>query len=136
MLRDLLPKTAAELAALPEPLIGFNYLGRFDAHADGDWSLVPGALAGGGDPGMPVDHALDVNILIDDEGMRASWTYLPELISTEATRRIADTWLAALHGIVSHAQRPEAAAPTAEDFSLVRVSAGQLDRLRARFENR
>jgi pristinamycin I synthase-2 len=136
VLRDLAPEAAGELAALPEPLIGFNYLGRFDAQAGGDWSLVPGALAGGGDPGMPVDHALDVNVLVDQDGLRASWTHLPELISPADTRRAAGTWLAALHGFEAHAARPDAAAPTAEDFGMVRVSAGQLDRLRARLEGR
>jgi amino acid adenylation domain-containing protein/non-ribosomal peptide synthase protein (TIGR01720 family) len=136
VLRDLAPEAAGELPTLPEPLIGFNYLGRFDARADGDWSLVPGALAGGGDPGMPVDHALDVNVLVDEDGLRASWTHLPELIGAADTRRAASTWLAALRGFEAHARRPDAAAPAAEDFGMVRVSAGQLDRLRARLEGR
>jgi non-ribosomal peptide synthase protein (TIGR01720 family) len=133
VLRHLLPKTAAELGALPEPVIGFNYLGRFDARAEGDWTLVPGGLSGGGDPELPVAHALDVNVLIDDEGLRASWTHLPELISAEQTRRIADTWLAALHGLARYGEQPEAAAPGVEDFDLVKVSTTQLDRLRQRF---
>ena len=133
VLRHLLPRTSAELSALPEPVIGFNYLGRFDARSEGDWTLVPGGLSGGGDPELPVAHALDVNVLIDDEGLRASWTHLPELISARQTARIAETWLAALHGLARYGERPGAAAPDVEDFDLVRVSTTQLDRLRQRF---
>ncbi|HWN35499.1 MAG TPA: AMP-binding protein, partial [Pseudonocardia sp.] len=134
VLRYLHPESAAELAAFPEPLIGFNYLGRFDSYAEGDWSLDAGVLGGSGDPGMRVGHALDINVLVDDEGLRASFTYLPEVIPAADTRRIADSWVAALHGLVEHGNHPDAAAPSTEDLGLVTVNAGQLDRLRQRFE--
>ncbi|MEK8169895.1 condensation domain-containing protein [Streptomyces sp. M19] len=42
LLRYLNPDTAPELAALPAPQIGFNYLGRFDTAApDTDWGPAP-----------------------------------------------------------------------------------------------
>jgi non-ribosomal peptide synthase protein (TIGR01720 family) len=135
VLRHLHAPSAAVLSALPEPVIGFNYLGRFDAQGAGDWSLDAGGLGGGGDPDMPVAHAVDINVLVDGEGLRASWTYLPEVISEADTRRLAEDWVAALHGLVRHGEDPDAAAPSAEDLSLVRVSASQLDRLRQRFES-
>ena len=134
VLRYLHPDSAAELAAFPEPLIGFNYLGRFDSYAEGDWSLDAAVLGGSGDPGMRVGHALDINVLVDDEGLRASFTYLPEVVPPADTRRIADSWVAALHGLVEYGEHPDAAAPAAEDLGLVSVNAGQLDRLRQRFE--
>jgi amino acid adenylation domain-containing protein/non-ribosomal peptide synthase protein (TIGR01720 family) len=134
VLRHLHPESARELAAFPEPLIGFNYLGRFDSYAEGDWSLDAGVLGGSGDPGMRVSHALDINVLVDDEGLRASFTHLPEVVPTADAQRIADSWVAALHGLVEHGKHPDAAAPSTEDLGLVTVSAGQLDRLRQRFE--
>jgi pristinamycin I synthase-2 len=91
-------------------------------------------LGGSGDPGMRVSHALDINVLVDDEGLRASFTHLPEVVPTADAQRIADSWVAALHGLVEHGKHPDAAAPSTEDLGLVTVSAGQLDRLRQRFE--
>ncbi|WP_028936965.1 non-ribosomal peptide synthetase [Pseudonocardia spinosispora] len=131
VLRYLDPASAARLAPLPEPLIGFNYLGRFDSTSGGDWALDAGALGGGGDPRMRVSHPLDINVLVDSSGMRASFTYLPEVVpDVQAT---ADSWVAALHALVSHAARPESAEVSAEDLNLVNVNASQLDRLRKRF---
>jgi pristinamycin I synthase-2 len=83
---------------------------------------------------MRVGHALDINVLVDDEGLRASFTYLPEVVPPADTRRIADSWVAALHGLVEYGEHPDAAAPATEDLGLVSVNASQLDRLRARFE--
>ena len=52
LLRYLNPQTAATLAALPAPQIGFNYLGRFAAPGSADWASAPEAVPlGGGDPG-------------------------------------------------------------------------------------
>jgi non-ribosomal peptide synthase protein (TIGR01720 family) len=135
VLRHLHEPSAAELAALPEPVIGFNYLGRFDAGPAGDWSLDAGALGSGGDPDMPVAHAVDVNVLVDADGLRSSWTYLPEVISEAAVQRLADDWVAALHALVRYSEAPDASAPTAEDLNLVRLSTSQLDRLRKRLES-
>ncbi|HWN33714.1 MAG TPA: AMP-binding protein, partial [Pseudonocardia sp.] len=135
VLRYLHPPAAAALAELTEPVIGFNYLGRFDTNAAGDWSLDAGALGGGGDPDMAVAHAVDINVLVDGEGIRSSWTYLPEVVPEATVRRLAEDWVAALRGLVRYGEDPDAAAPAAEDLSLVRVSASQLDRLRQRFES-
>ena len=58
LLRYLNPETAVVLAALRQPHIGFNYLGRFASAEAADWtpSVVLGA---GGDPDAPLPHVLD-----------------------------------------------------------------------------
>ena len=43
LLRYLNPQTAPVLAAGTRPLLGFNYLGRFDTAGDRDWAPLPGA---------------------------------------------------------------------------------------------
>ena len=43
LLRYLNPQTAGQLAGLPAPQIGFNYLGRFAAPAAADWGPAPEA---------------------------------------------------------------------------------------------
>ncbi|MEW2547321.1 amino acid adenylation domain-containing protein [Streptomyces sp. NPDC047002] len=142
--------STAVLAALPEPLVGFNYLGRFGGGAE-DWSLdsAAGPLGGAGDPAMPVAHVLDVNAAVDGTGdeprLRVSWTYLPELLPAADVDRLAARWAEAVGGLLAHLRdAPEAAAEAAAEGAapalpeprrpnLVALSGGQLDRLRRRF---
>ncbi|WP_345649087.1 amino acid adenylation domain-containing protein [Streptomyces tremellae] len=139
-------ESTAVLSALPEPLIGFNYLGRFGGGAE-DWSLdsAAGPLGGAGDPAMPVAHVLDVNAAVDGGGdeprLRVSWTYLPKLLPAADVERLAARWAEAVGGLVAHLRdAPEAGAEAARPAlpgprrpNLVALSGGQLDRLRRRF---
>ena len=68
LLRYLNPQTAAQLSGLAAPQIGFNYLGRFAVgQRRMDWAHAAEAVSsGGGDPAMPLAHALEVNALTLD----------------------------------------------------------------------
>src|SRR4029453_13570795 len=70
LLRHLNDETAPELAALPAPELGFNYLGRFgvqgeaNQHAAAAWSMaseLDGVVFG--DPSMPLAHLIEINAL-------------------------------------------------------------------------
>ena len=79
LLRYLNPETASQLSGLAVPQIGFNYLGRFAAPAAADWGpAAEAAMLGGGDPAMPLAHALEVNALTldaaDGATLTAIWT--------------------------------------------------------------
>ena len=73
LLRYLNDATAAELAGAAAPQLGFNYLGRFAAGADGaDWAPADldernrqddAARRGGGDPALPLAHLIEINAL-------------------------------------------------------------------------
>ena len=81
LLRYLNEETAAELAGAAAPQLGFNYLGRFAAGADGaDWAPAnldetrgprygqdDAARRGGGDPALPLAHLIEINALTLDE---------------------------------------------------------------------
>src|SRR5262249_396190 len=100
LLRYLNPQTERELAPLAVPQLGFNYLGRFAAPAAADWGLAGEALRlGGGDPAMPLAHALEVNALtLDDaEGARltAHWTWASALLSEAGVGELGERRLAA-----------------------------------------
>ena len=58
LLRYLNAKTVKQLRALPQPQLGFNYLGRFAAAAATDWGVATEAtaLGSGSDPAMPLAH--------------------------------------------------------------------------------
>ena len=80
VLRYLNPQTAAQLSGFAAPQLGFNYLGRFAAAAQADWSVAGDAVRlGAGDAAMPLAHALEVNALTLDgaEGpaLTANWSW-------------------------------------------------------------
>ncbi|MFI6033362.1 amino acid adenylation domain-containing protein [Streptomyces sp. NPDC051315] len=110
LLRHLNPDTAPELEKLPQPQIGFNYLGRFTASATGEepWELAPEApmLRVPPDPGRAAPFGLEINAVAveDADGTRlhvsAVW---PEGFLTSAEAEgVMDLWERALRGLVRH----------------------------------
>ncbi|MFC7730062.1 condensation domain-containing protein [Actinomadura keratinilytica] len=134
LLRHLNPDTAAELAALPAPQIGFNYLGRFTATADerqpGPWQPV-GGLDGGVDPRMPASHTLEISAVVQDLAggpvlaLTLSWP--EELLDADAVEELAGTWTAMLSGLVAHTDGGDAGGHTPSDFPLTDISQHELD---------
>ncbi|MBM7055887.1 non-ribosomal peptide synthase/polyketide synthase [Streptomyces sp. RHZ10] len=142
LLRYVNPDTSQELAQLPSPQIGFNYLGRFDAAGGpgaeaADWSLCSDAdLGDGRDPGMRLTHVLDLNAVTQDhaDGPRlvADWSWPAELFSDDEVRALAEAWFAALRALVDHVvvSGPGVGGLTPSDLRpLVSVSQGQIDGL-------
>jgi amino acid adenylation domain-containing protein/non-ribosomal peptide synthase protein (TIGR01720 family) len=141
LLRYLNPDTGPQLAALPRPQIGFNYLGRFPtpgasvAVASVVWTVAVEAtvLDGGMDPDMPLAHGLELNALVRDHGeqawLDAHWSWAPDLWSDHDIDEIAQLWFQAIHGLIDHGNRPGAGGHTPTDFPLVTPSQHQIDHL-------
>ncbi len=137
LLRYLNPQTAAQLAQLPTPQIGFNYLGRFPGHFPGrfgsaapdgtaDWAAAPEAVPlGGGDPALALAHAIEINALTldgpDGPGLSATWTWAPALIDEAMVRDLAQGWFRALAALARHATVPGAGGRTPSDLPLVQA---------------
>ncbi|MEU5027874.1 amino acid adenylation domain-containing protein [Streptomyces milbemycinicus] len=117
LLRHLNRDTAAELAAYPAPQLGFNYLGRQDGSADGDWSVAPesDALPSGADPRMPMAHVIEVNAAVEDgpagPRLAAHWLWAPRLLTEGDVGELARLWFAALHALVAYGMSAEAPKP-------------------------
>nr|WBO80847.1 amino acid adenylation domain-containing protein [Streptomyces sp. SBE_14.2] len=139
LLRHLNPATGPELAALPEPQIGFNYLGRFEAvdvsaaRAE-DWAAPPEAtesLGSGGSPQRPLAHALSLSAVAQDrsDGVRlvAIWSWPDALFTEREIRALADLWAQCLAELAALADRPEAGGLTPSDVSLLRLSQDEID---------
>ncbi|GAA2266749.1 hypothetical protein GCM10010232_68900 [Streptomyces amakusaensis] len=137
LLRRLNPETAPVLAALPEPLLGFNYLGRFAAPEEGD--TAGGPVGGGADPAMPLGHAVEVNAATWDTPagprLTARWTWAPSLLTEEQARALATAWFTVLEALADTADLPGAGGRTPSDLSLIDLSQDDIDALEAEFED-
>ncbi|MFE3023107.1 amino acid adenylation domain-containing protein [Nocardia tengchongensis] len=134
LLRYLNPRTSADLAALPEPRLGFNYLGQIpDIEVEGDWLPVSvgDRLGGHADPDMPLAALVSVDAVTLESTtgprIRAVWQYAGEAIAADDVETLSREWLSALGEIAELLVRPEAGGLTPADLPLLDVSQSQID---------
>ncbi|MFF6952984.1 amino acid adenylation domain-containing protein [Streptomyces iakyrus] len=123
LLRHLNPATARRLSVLPNPDVGFNYLGRI---SEGDLDLLDtGAL--------PLGHVLELDVLTreraDGPHLVVGWSYADGVLGADEVRRLADLWSDALAVLAACARTKDAGGFTVSDFPLVDLTQGQLDML-------
>ena len=150
LLRYLNEETAMELAGAAAPQLGFNYLGRFAAGADGaDWapanfnesadqdSQDDATRRGGGDPALPLAHLIEINALTLDEAngprLTANWMWAGALLDEAAVRDLAETWFRALTALTQHAAQAGAGGWTPSDLALVDLTQGEIERLEGEY---
>ncbi|MFG3230072.1 condensation domain-containing protein, partial [Kitasatospora sp. NPDC048194] len=130
LLRYLNPHAARVLAGRPEPQIGFNYMGRFDARTDGLWEPAggDGVVGTGAHPAMPLPHLLDVTPATEDRRdgphLIANWSWAGLTVAEEDARDVAGTWFRALELLARHTG---AGGHTPSDFPLVRLDQSEVD---------
>ncbi|WP_258348539.1 non-ribosomal peptide synthetase [Saccharopolyspora gregorii] len=111
LLRYLNPQTAPVLAAGTRPLLGFNYLGRFDTAGDRDWAPRPeaGVLGSAMPADLPLSHAVELDALITDgDGgpeLTANWSWAGELVPRRQVAELADRWCALLAEFAAESRR-------------------------------
>ncbi|MEC3916104.1 non-ribosomal peptide synthetase [Nocardia sp. CDC160] len=134
LLRYLNARTAAELAALPEPQVGFNYLGQIpDVVAEGEWLPVSMAdrLGGHADPDMPLAAvvSIDAVVLESESGPRikAVWQFAAEAIEAADVEALAREWLSAVSELAELVRRPDAGGLTPSDLPLLNTSQNEID---------
>ncbi|MEV7548727.1 amino acid adenylation domain-containing protein [Amycolatopsis sp. NPDC089917] len=109
---------------LPEPEVGFNYLGRFTG-GDGDWAPVE-PMGGHADPSTAVAAAVEINVSVDGETVRASWAYVPDIVGEAEVRALAIRWQEAVAELVEEVRTPF---HTPSDFPLAVLSQAEVDGL-------
>ncbi|MER7980507.1 amino acid adenylation domain-containing protein [Streptomyces sp. NPDC095817] len=145
MLRHLNPETVRQLAHLPAPQIGFNYLGRYASSPEGgpgtDWEVLLDAVGPRSqDPDMPVHHVLDINAHTEDlpDGprlvIRCTWVH--DLLTEESVTALSNAFTRALRAIAENLQDPDAGGYTPSDLPLVTLNQAQIDRLQNKWGGR
>jgi non-ribosomal peptide synthase protein (TIGR01720 family) len=138
LLRYLNGRTRPELEGLAAPELGFNYLGRFGFGGEADWS---GASEGEGvaaeDASMPLSHCVSINALTLDgpsgAQLVANWTWAPSLLSEAEVRDLAESWFAALSGLVRHAGEVGSGGRSPSDVALAGLSQSEIEALEQRY---
>ncbi|MFF0505034.1 amino acid adenylation domain-containing protein [Streptomyces fimicarius] len=144
LLRHLHPELRDTLAALPEPRIAYNYLGRFGGSGTPDrsgspapWSpALTGSLGGGADDALPASHTLTLNASVVDgprgPALQAGFSFPGRLLETAEVERLAALWTTALRALTRLLDDPAAGGHTPGDFPLVEVDQPEIDALEAR----
>ncbi|MFE6197710.1 amino acid adenylation domain-containing protein [Streptomyces sp. NPDC057838] len=111
LLRHLNPDTAPLLAALPQPAILVDYLGRMTAGeqpGDAAFTGAPetGAVGGWADPATPVRYPLVLDAAIDERAdtggpvLTARWHWPERLFTRAQTERLGGLWTASLERLL------------------------------------
>ncbi len=134
LLRYLDPQAGPDLARLPRPAIGFNYLGRLAGGEGGDWQPVPGGFRGGGAEAAPRYH-LSVDAYVEDgphgPTLTAEWAWPAGLLPDSVVAELAERWQAAVEALVTHTGRSGSGGLTPSDLPLVSLSQDDIERLEA-----
>ncbi|HSF41151.1 MAG TPA: non-ribosomal peptide synthase/polyketide synthase, partial [Thermoanaerobaculia bacterium] len=133
-LRHLAETAAAEaVAALPEPEVSFNYLGRFDDVLGDDSPFAPARESTGSTrhPARRRRHLLEVDALVGGGTLRIRFTYSERLHHRERVTALAESFAERLRALVAHCRSRSAAGPVPEDFPLARLGREELQRLAA-----
>ncbi|MFI5567669.1 amino acid adenylation domain-containing protein, partial [Streptomyces sp. NPDC051740] len=142
VLRHLDTQARAELATLPTPALGFNYLGRATTGDESGFGVLPGSngIGGSADAGLPLAHAVELNALAEDgpDGpeLVATWTWAGRLFDEDRVRLLAEEWFEALRGFAALADRPDAGGLTPSDIAPARLGQREIEELERRFTGR
>jgi amino acid adenylation domain-containing protein/non-ribosomal peptide synthase protein (TIGR01720 family) len=121
----------AELAALPQPRITFNYLGQFDRQFD-EGALFTPSTEGNGvaqDPSAPLGNWLVVEGQVYGGELSLSWGFSREMFDAASIQRLADEYALQLNALIDHCCTLEVAQATPSDFALAQINQAQLDGL-------
>jgi amino acid adenylation domain-containing protein/non-ribosomal peptide synthase protein (TIGR01720 family) len=125
---------AAQLEALPQAEISFNYLGQFDQLLNTSSWMQLVSESTGHSHGLQNNraHLLDINSVIAGERLQIDWTYSPNIHQHATIESLAQEFVKTLLGLIAHCSSPESGGYTPSDFSLVKLNQLEIDQLLAR----
>ncbi|NEP12735.1 MAG: amino acid adenylation domain-containing protein, partial [Symploca sp. SIO2C1] len=128
----------AQLAALPQAQISFNYLGQFDEQFDGAngeaqalGQPAPESSGSVQSPESPRSYLLDINALIVNGQFQMSWSYSSAIHERSTVKGLSHRYQEALQALIKHCVSPTAGGYTPSDFPEARLSQEKLDQVLA-----
>ncbi|MGJ5672512.1 MAG: amino acid adenylation domain-containing protein [Nostochopsis sp.] len=135
LLRYLSPdaEITAQLQALPQAEISFNYLGQFDQLLNKSSWMQPASESAGHIHGLQNNraHLLDINSIIIGERLQIEWTYSTNFHQETTIESLAQEFVQTLRELIAHCLSPENGGYTPSDFPLVKLNQQGLDQLLA-----
>ena len=124
-------KGGSVLAAMPEPMMVFNYFGQFDQVVSGSklFCLASESAGPWHSPKQRRRYALEINSMVRNGRLELSWTYCPALHPAETIERLTSEFLAALTQLIEHCRQPSVGGRTPSDFPLAKLDQLSVDRL-------
>lgn len=139
LLRYLNTQTRPQLAALPQPQIGFNYLGRLSVEEARDWQLAAEArlLDTRAHDSFALPHALSLNAVVEARAsgpvLVANWSWATELYAEDRVSRLATGWFSWLKALSQLTQVDDIGGFTPSDVPLVALQQAGLSKLQAKW---
>ncbi|TBU87893.1 non-ribosomal peptide synthase/polyketide synthase [Phytopseudomonas dryadis] len=121
----------AELAALPQPRITFNYLGQFDGQFDHKALFVPAAESPGRaqDEQTPLANWLSIEGQVYSGELTLQWSFSQAMFAEATVQRLVEDYRQELAALIEHCREPGNSGLTPSDFPLANLDQGQLDDL-------
>jgi non-ribosomal peptide synthase protein (TIGR01720 family) len=125
---------AAQLQALPQAQVVFNYLGQFDRTFDEDTLFRPAAESAGParSPRWRRGHLLEINGGVLGDQLRMNWTYSSNIHDRATIEYLAQRFVAILRTLIRQGQAPDVSGYTPSDFAQARLNQKDLDKLLSR----
>ena len=139
VLRWLDPETREDFARHTTPDFGFNYLGRVQSGATGDWLHAPErpGILGEADADWPLPHPLAINSMVHESAtgpeLQATLRFAPAVIGAEDVARLVERWSRALTTLAEAADAPALQGLTPGDLSGLDMSQLEIEDLEQRF---
>ncbi|MEO5573838.1 MAG: amino acid adenylation domain-containing protein, partial [Gammaproteobacteria bacterium] len=123
------PELVRKLRSLPQPEVLFNYLGQFDQVLSGSslFRFAPEPCGPKHSPQGQRRHLLEIVGQVTDGQLQMNWTYSEKVHRAETIERLAQDFMEALQGLISHCQSVGAGGYTPSDFPLTGLDQAALD---------
>jgi amino acid adenylation domain-containing protein/non-ribosomal peptide synthase protein (TIGR01720 family) len=122
---------SAQLQALPQAEISFNYLGQFDQVVNTSSLMQLANEPSGNTDSLQGQrfYLLEVNAMISNEQLQIEWTYSSNIHQHETIENIAQEFVETLQQLIAHCLSPENTGFTPTDFPLIDFNQLELDQI-------
>ena len=127
--------TVDALAALAEPEIVFNYLGRISENSNSLLDLESTSVGQARFPGDSRRYLIEINSMVRNDKLEIIWVYCPQIHSVTTIKTLSTELIINLEALINHCLSPEAGGFSPSDFPSAFIDQSELDDLLADLED-